>query len=198
MKLIASKLRWCALSLCAIILGAFGALAYNTVFGPPAFSGAAQLLRSETVAKLTTQRIVTNAIVTRDDSERFFGEDQTLAYGTVTLSYGVDLEQAKLIRNESAPGGFDVKLPQLQLLSAELDENTVVVDRDATGLSRLLTSSNSEVESQIRTALKSEADKFIRTNGGLPSQDEMEQWVKNLLLDIGYNHEIIEGLDRAS
>ncbi|WP_170067133.1 DUF4230 domain-containing protein [Roseovarius confluentis] len=194
----ASKLRWYGLSVCAIALGACGALAFNAVFGPPTYSGAAQLIRSETVAKLTTQRIVTNSIVTRDDSETFLGEDQTLAYGTVTLSYGIDLELAKLIRNESAPGGFDVKLPELQLLSAEIDEDTVVVDRDATGLSRLLKSSNSEIESQIRTALKLEADKFIRTNGGLPSQNEMEQWVKTLLLDIGYDHTMIDELDRAS
>ena len=164
-------------------LAAVAAYPYFEYFKKPTVGGAIEILGSKTVLELTTERVVTQSIISLENNDILLGDDTTLAYATVTLHYGVDVDEAEIIDDPDEMGGFRVKLPPLRLLASEIDEETIYVDRDASGLQRLLGSGNSQVESEVRQLLKEKADEFARVNGAVPSQNELEERVKQLIID---------------
>ena len=167
-----------------VVIGAAGFL----VLGPEGsltIPKAHNKVSHEMVRILGTDRIVTQIVVEDDKSSFLGGTDRVIAAGTVTMLIGVDVDKAEISVPDTANPTVLVRLPDSEILTTELDEDSIVYFRKATIVQRLTELDDQERQSRIRQKIKVSAAEFVKINGLLPSMAEIEKRVREIWSETG-------------
>ncbi|MCX7646797.1 MAG: DUF4230 domain-containing protein [Rhodobacteraceae bacterium] len=181
------------LLMAATAAGTAVAVAWNGPRAEP-LPGATTLLRSEMVKNLVTNRITLQVVAHEAVSTRL-GRDEIVAYGTVTLHVGMDLENLGVEETTSDTGEPKLVLtvPQVQIVSVELNERSVYILRKSSlALTLLSDLDDARVQSLIRELLRVKAQQFARNNGLLPTRQHLQERLTELLVLFGYDPAQIE------
>lgn len=97
-----------------------------------------EVLHSDQLSFLVTDRVVTQVVVTIDNTHWLTGVDKALLYTVVTIYYGVDLEK---ITQENISENNDtvwVTIPEPELLDISVDLEGIQIFESRSGLIRLI------------------------------------------------------------
>ena len=97
-----------------------------------------EVLHSDQLSFLVTDRVVTQVVVTIDNTHWLTGVDKALLYTVVTIYYGIDLEK---ITEENITEKNDtvwVSIPEPELLDISVDLEGIQVFESRSGLIRLI------------------------------------------------------------
>lgn len=141
---------------------------------------ASYVLKTEAVKLIATHKVVVQVVVQLDESDSWMGTDQTVAWGTVSMLYGFDLKNVEISEREDSSEIVSVPLPQV--LSAELEDDTVQVIRKAT-IAQRLKDFGDDNANQIRKLIKTRAQDFASHNGLFPSLDDTKSQLQTILDD---------------
>ncbi|MBN1620817.1 DUF4230 domain-containing protein [candidate division WOR-3 bacterium] len=97
-----------------------------------------EILRSEQLVFLVTDKIVTQVIVHVDNSHWLTGTDRALLYTIVTIYYGVDLKKLTEDDLERRGDTVFVDVPEPQILDISVDLKNIQVFESKSGLVRLV------------------------------------------------------------
>ncbi len=97
-----------------------------------------EILRSEQLAFLVTDKIVTQVIVHMDNSHWLTGTDRSLLYTVVTIYYGVDLKKLTEDDLERRGDTVFVDVPEPQILDISVDLKNIQVFESKSGLVKLV------------------------------------------------------------
>ena len=172
-------MKWSALALVAI----FGIYTLWVLNAPKPPRDAAELLNSETLRQVVTDRFVTQVVVQSDFGDALLGPDDVFAFGKVSLLIGIDLQKMDIANGKDGAPQLFVSLPDAEILSVELNEDSVRFIRKASALQRLRDIDGTEQHKQIRVKLREAARQFVTAEGLLPTREQMKQRVIMILRD---------------
>lgn len=142
---------------------------------PPRQRITLQTLRTEALAFLVTERIVTQVVVEEDRSSFWLGTDQGVLVATARLYYGIDLAQLNeddLIDNPDQPD-ITITLPRPAFLDAAIDPDYHVVTKRS-GLMHLRDFwTGQEPESRLRSKIERAAYTFAKEKSLIPPDTDI-------------------------
>lgn len=187
-------MKWFAVALVAV----FGIYALQISQAKKTPVDAVELLRSESLRQLVTERIVTQVVVQDDFGDLVLGADNVFAFGTVSLLVGVDLKKMVVVKGLNDAPFLFITLPKAEVISTELDEDSVFFVRKASALQRLRDIDGTEQHKQIRVRLKESAHQFLMDKGLMPSRNELEKRVLEMLTDAGLSTDSVLFVGRTN
>lgn len=186
-------LKWISLGLGLAVAGLGTMVVADRFFGPSIKQSAQEVMASETVRLIGTDRVVVRSLVEFDNSDWLRGTDHILSSGEVTLLIGIDLDQAvvSVAQNDAGREHVVITLPAPTVLSNSINEDTIIFWRDATMLHRFSDFDSTAVQSEVRKALKSEAERFARDTGQFPEPEDVEARIRTVFDDLGYRGDLV-------
>lgn len=133
-----------------------------------------EILRSEQLTFLVTDKIVTQVIVHVDNSHWLTGTDKALIYTVVTMYYGVDL---KKLTDEDLERNGDtvwVTIPEPEILDISVDLEGIQVFESKSGIVRLVDLVKGENTTlNLLADFETESRKLAEDAGMFPSRDKI-------------------------
>ncbi|MBN1150259.1 DUF4230 domain-containing protein [candidate division WOR-3 bacterium] len=133
-----------------------------------------EVLRSEQLIFLVTDKIVTQVIVQVDNSHWLTGTDKSLIYTVVRIYYGVDLK--KLTENDLKKSGDTVfvKIPDPEILDISVNLTDVSVFESKSGIVRLVDLIKGENTAlNLLEEFEIQARRLAEEEGMLPSREKI-------------------------
>jgi len=137
-------------------------------------SSTLEVLHSEQLTFLVTEKIVTQVVVNIDKSHWLTGVDKALVYTTVTMYYGVDLEKITESNLNQVDDTVYITLPEPELLDISVDLSNMQLFETRSGLVRIgdfVTGNNNSLE--LIGNFETSARNFAKENGLIPSREKI-------------------------
>lgn len=103
----------------------------------PQVTSALEILHSDQLTFLVTEKIVTQVVVNIDNSHWLTGTDKALLYTVVTMYYGVDLEKISETNITQSGDSIFIDIPDPEFLDMSVDLNNLQIYESRSGLTRL-------------------------------------------------------------
>jgi len=143
-------------------------------------SSTLEVLHSEQLTFLVTEKIVTQVVVNIDKSHWLTGVDKALVYTTVTMYYGVDLEKITESNLNQVDDTVYITLPEPELLDISVDLSNMQMFETRSGLVRIgdfITGNNNSLE--LIGNFETSARNFAKENGLIPSREKIIMQLNN-------------------
>lgn len=132
------------------------------------------ILRSERLAFLALQKVVSQATIEIDENSWFRGKRQGWLTATVTAIYGFDLKKIGPNDLKKSDGSIVVTLPQPALLSFSVDPASMSFITKKSGLNVIIDyAAGKSLEKELRTTFKDKALGDFANKGLIPSRDSL-------------------------
>ena len=133
-----------------------------------------EVLRSERLAFLATDRIVAQAAVEREESHPLLGSGQAWLLAVVRLHVGVDLSELDASSVERRGDEIRVALPEPKLLACGVDLSTVRYISKRSGLLAIRDwLSGADHERGLREAFQQTTLRFAEEEGLMPTREQV-------------------------
>ena len=168
-----------------VLLSAFAVPAYRylrTVFAWEHVERTTlSVLKSENLSFLVTDRVVSQIVVEISENSPLLGKREGVLIGTVTLYYGVDLQQMDAACLSREGGTIFVKLPEPSELDFTVDPASFKYITKRSGLNVIADYlQNKDMEAELRTSIHAQAVKFMTDEKLLPSRDKIVRRLNDL------------------
>lgn len=139
------------------------------------------VLKSENLAFLVTDRIVSQIAVEITDSSPLLGKREGILIGTVTLYYGVDLQKLDKSCLSRVGNALVVTLPEPRELDFSVDPASFRYITKRSGLNVIVDFLwNKDMEAELRQGMHGHAVSFMTDNKLLPTRGKIVKQLREL------------------
>ena len=154
-----------------------------------------QLLRSESLSFLVTERLTSQITVEIDDSGLLLGTSSGTLTGVVRMYYGVDLARLTPASVKMERGGCVVVLPQPEVLDFAVDVSSLRF-KTRRSLLRVIGDrlGNHDLRADLQNRFRSASDRFFREQSLLPDRatlcarlnDHAQSWTGRVGVSVSF------------
>ena len=142
-----------------------------------------EILSNESVSLLVTNKITTQVVVASEETSVLLGSDSYIGIGVVTAFVGIDTQKIEYV------GPNSIRLPDVEIFSLQIIDDSVRFYRNATALQRFSSLSEDQA-TKVRKKLKDDAEGFIRQSGMMPTKDQVENRIRTIIREFGGPQEV--------
>jgi len=132
-----------------------------------------QVIRSEDLSFLVSEKIVTQVVVEQEQSSLLWGRRDGYLIATATLYYGIDLSQLDERSVEQTPQGVVVRLPRPSLLDVAVDPDYEFFSKKSGLVALRDWMAGADLERTLRMRVQDEAEAFAAGHDLLPDDRRM-------------------------
>jgi hypothetical protein len=165
------------------VCGGFIFAAYHAFAAKPTVSTSAalEILRSEPIVFLATDRITTNIVVDNVENNLLLGKREGYLIARVTMFYGVDLQKLSPDAIQVSGDVITVTLPAPQELVFAVDMHSMRFLTKRSGWIAIRDwPQNLDIQAELREQLHQTAQEALRKDGLIPSREDIVRRLNGL------------------